>query len=220
LRFRMNTRACPRHWLEIYVAGASRPRSLIVHDVTAWDGLRGLSPLLSAEKADFEASIGSVKGGHCDSIRRFPCTRRSCTVRCRASIMDGSKVRAKFVDRAMSWRKGSGQLDPRSSFAIFGLALYARVEGRFTRPQWTQEKGRSSYVFGLKPLRDMGAPRPVFGIFTSWIARHRQGSILFSTAVQRGNSDPDINWRIEPRSGHYLWDNMMLRCPGGVRPFI
>ncbi|TDM75721.1 adenylate cyclase, partial [Lactobacillus crispatus] len=84
---------------------------------------------------------------------------------------------------SVSLAESSVRLDPRSSFAFSLLAYLHAMQGHYEAAMDAIKR-----AIELNPY-DMGA-RGVLGICHMVIGDHRQAVELFSTAVQRGNSDP------------------------------
>ncbi len=89
----------------------------------------------------------------------------------------------------MELAESSVRLDPRSSFAFSILSYVHSMEGNHDAAMDAARK-----AVELNPY-DMGA-RGVLGICHHLIGEHRQAIELFSTAVQRGNSDPRYQWPV------------------------
>ena len=98
---------------------------------------------------------------------------------------------------AMELAESSVRLDPRSSFAFSILSYVHAFEGNHEAALDAARK-----AVELNPY-DMGA-RGVLGICHLMIGEHRQAIELFSTAVQRGNSDPRYQWPAVNAFSHYL----------------
>src|SRR5512138_1605161 len=97
----------------------------------------------------------------------------------------------------MELAESSVRLDPRSSFAYSILAFIHAMDGEHDA---AMEAGRKAVE--LNPY-DMGA-RGVLGCCHLAIGEHRQAIELFSTAVQRGNTDPRYQWAALLAFSHYL----------------
>jgi adenylate cyclase len=98
---------------------------------------------------------------------------------------------------AMNLAESSVRLDPRSSFAFSILSYVHAMEGNYEAAMEAAKK-----AVKLNPY-DMGA-RGVLGICHLVIGEHRQAIELFSTAMQRGNSDPRYKWAALNTFSHYL----------------
>jgi adenylate cyclase len=89
------------------------------------------------------------------------------------------------------------RLDPRSAFAYFILSYIHGMSGRYDAARETAMKGVE-----MNPY-DMGA-RGVLGMSYLIVGEHRQAIELFSTSVQRGNTDPRYQWAALLAFSHYL----------------
>jgi adenylate cyclase len=183
---------------EIYRAEASAPARSSSTDLTAWDRfLRGLSHYYQQTKADFEASIGLFR----EAIALDPALSIAraylATVLVQGVHYGWIKSTSQLWTEAMSLAESSVRLDPRSSFAFSVLAYMHAMEGGY---EAAMDAGKRAVE--LNPY-DMGA-RGVFGICHLVIGEHRQAIELFSTAVQRGNSDPRYQWAALNAFSHYL----------------
>ena len=98
---------------------------------------------------------------------------------------------------AMSLAESSVRLDPRSSLAFSILSYVHAMEGNHEAAL-----AAAKSAVELNPY-DMGA-RGVLGICHLVIGEHRQAIELFSTAVQRGYSDPRYKWAALNAFSHYL----------------
>jgi adenylate cyclase len=97
----------------------------------------------------------------------------------------------------MNLAESSVRLDPRSSFAFGILSYMHAMEGHYEAAMEAAKR-----AVKLNPY-DMGA-RGVLGIAHLVIGEHRQAIELFSTAAQRGNSDPRYKWAALNAFSHYL----------------
>jgi adenylate cyclase len=97
----------------------------------------------------------------------------------------------------MELAESTVRLDPRSAFAYQIVAFIDAMEGDHVA---AMEAGRRAVE--LNPY-DMGA-RGVLGCCHLAIGEHRQAIELFTTAVQRGNSDPRYQWAAMLAFSHYL----------------
>jgi adenylate cyclase len=168
---------------EIYRAEASAPARSST-DLTAWDRfLRGLSHYYRQTKTDFEASIVLFK----EAIALDPALSIAhaylATMVVQGVQYGWIKSTSKLWTEAMSLAESSVRLDPRSSFAFACLSYMHSMEGNY---EAAMEAAKRAVT--LNPY-DMGA-RGVLGICHLVIGEHQQAIELFSTAVQRGNSDP------------------------------
>ncbi len=181
---------------EIYRAEASAPvRSA---DLTAWDRfLRGLSHYYQHTKQDFETSIARFR----EAIALDP-TLAIAHAYLGTILVQGVQygwIRStrQLWAEAMSLAESSVRLDPRSSFAFSILSYVEAMEGNYEAAIDAAKR-----AVELNPY-DMGA-RGVLGICHLYVGEHRQAIELFSTAVQRGNSDPRYQWAALNAFSHYL----------------
>src|ERR1019366_9355437 len=107
------------------------------------------------------------------------------------------RSRRELWTEAMNLAESSIRLDPRSSFAFSVLSYVSALEGPYEAAL-----GAANRAVKLNPY-DMGA-RGVLGICLLVIGEHGQEIELFSTAVQRGNSDPRYQWAALNAFSHYL----------------
>jgi adenylate cyclase len=107
------------------------------------------------------------------------------------------KSTSQLWTEAMSLAESSVRLDPRSSFAFACLSYLHAMEGSYEAAMEAAKRGVK-----LNPY-DMGA-RGVLGICHLVSGEHQQAIELFSTAVQRGNSDPRYKWAALNAFSHYL----------------
>jgi adenylate cyclase len=182
---------------EIFRAEASAPARSSA-DLTAWDRfLRGLSHYYQPTKADYEASIALFR----EAIALDPALAIAraylATIQLQGVQFGWIRSTRELWSEAMSLAESSVRLDPRSSFAFSILAYVQAMEGNYDAGI---EAARKSIE--LNPY-DMGA-RGVLGICHFVIGEHRQAIELFSTAVQRGNSDPRYQWAAMNAFSHYL----------------
>ncbi len=183
---------------EIYRAEASAPVRSSSTDLTAWDRfLRGLSHYYRQTKADFEASIALFR----EAIALDPSLSIAraylATILLQGVHFGWIRSTRELWAEAMSLAESSVRLDPRSSFAFSILAYVHAMEGHYEE---AFDAGKRAVE--LNPY-DMGA-RGVFGFCHFVIGEHRQAIELFSTAVQRGNSDPRFQWGALNAFSHYL----------------
>jgi adenylate cyclase len=183
---------------EIYRAEASAPARLSSTDLTAWDRfLRGLSHYYQQTKADFEASIGLFR----EAIVLDPALSIAraylATILVQGVQYGWIRSTRELWTEAMSLAESSVRLDPRSSFAFSILSYVHAMEGNYEAAMEAAQK-----AVKVNPY-DMGA-RGVLGICHLVIGEHRQAIELFSTAMQRGNSDPRYKWAALNTFGHYL----------------
>jgi len=183
---------------EIFRAEAStraRPSST---DLTAWDRfLKGLSHYYRQTKADFEASIALFR----EAIALDPALAIARaylgTILVQGVQYGWIRSTRQLWAEAMDLAESSVRLDPRSSFAFSFLSFMHAMEGHYDA---AMEAGKRAVE--LNPY-DMGA-RGILGICHLVIGEHRQAIELFSTAVQRGNSDPRYQWAALNAFSHYL----------------
>jgi adenylate cyclase len=184
---------------EIYRAEASTPtRSSSSTDLTAWDRfLRGLSHYYRHTKADFEASIGLFR----EAIALDPALSIAraylATILVQGVQYGWMRSTGELWTEAMDLAESSVRLDPRSAFAFSILSYMHAMEGHHEAAMDAAKR-----AVALNPY-DMGA-RGVLGICHLVIGEHRRAIELFSTAVQRGNSDPRYKWAALNAFSHYL----------------
>ncbi len=183
---------------EIYRAEASVPARPSSTDLTAWDRfLRGLSHYYQPTKADYEASITLFR----EAIALDPALSIAraylATILVQGVQFGWIRSTRELWADAMALAESSVRLDPRSSFAFSILAYVQAMEGNYDAALDAANK-----AVELNPY-DMGA-RGVLGICHLVIGEHRQAIELFSTAVQRGNSDPRYQWAALNAFSHYL----------------
>ncbi len=183
---------------EIYRAEASAPARSSSADLTAWDRfLRGLSHYYQQTKADFEASIGLFR----EAIVLDPALSIAraylATILVQGVQYGWIRSTRELWTEAMNLAESSVRLDPRSSFAFSILSYVHAMEGNYEAAMEAAKK-----AVKLNPY-DMGA-RGVLGICHLVIGEHRQAIELFSTAMQRGNSDPRYKWAALNTFSHYL----------------
>lgn len=183
---------------EIYRAEASAPARSSSTDLTAWDRfLKGLSHYYQPTKADYEASIELFR----EAIALDPALAIAraylATILMQGVQFGWVKSTSLLWAEAMDLAEASVRLDPRSSFAFSILAYVHAMEGNHDAALDAARK-----AIELNPY-DMGA-RGVLGICHLVTGEHRQAIELFSTAVQRGNSDPRYQWAGVNAFSHYL----------------
>jgi adenylate cyclase len=183
---------------EIYRAEASAPARSSSTDLTAWDRfLRGLSHYYQQTKADFEASIGLFR----EAIALDPALSIAraylATILVQGVQYGWIKSTRELWTEAMELAESSVRLDPRSSFAFSILSYVHAMEGNYEAAMEAAKR-----AVNVNPY-DMGA-RGVLGICHLVIGEHRQAIELFSTAMQRGNSDPRYKWAALNTFSHYL----------------
>jgi adenylate cyclase len=183
---------------EIFRAEASAPTRSSSTDLTAWDRfLRGLSRYYRQTKVDFEASIALFR----EAIALDPALSIAhaylATIQLQSVQFGWIASTRELWSEAMSLAESSVQLDPRSSFAFSILSYVHAFEGNHEAAMDAAKR-----AVELNPY-DMGA-RGVLGISHMVIGEHRQAIELFSTAAQRGNSDPRYQWPALNAFSHYL----------------
>jgi adenylate cyclase len=183
---------------EIFRAEASAPARSSSTDLTAWDRfLRGLSHYYQQTKADFEASIALFR----EAIALDPGLSIAhaylATIQVQSVQYGWIRSTRELWSEVMCLAESSVRLDPRSSFAFSILSFVHAMEGHY---EAALEAGKKAV--GLNPY-DMGA-RGVLGICHLVIGEHREAIELFSTAAQRGNSDPRYQWAALNAFSHYL----------------
>ena len=183
---------------EIFRAEASAPARSSSTDLTAWDRfLRGLSHYYKQTKPDFETSIAFFR----EAITLDPSLAIARaylgTIMIQGIQYGWIKSTRELWAEAMELAASSVRLDPRSSFAYSILAFIQAMEGDH---EAAMEAGRRAV--GLNPY-DMGA-RGVLGCCHLAVGEQREAIELFSTAVQRGNSDPRYQWAAMLAFSHYL----------------
>jgi adenylate cyclase len=180
---------------EIYRAEASSPARSSSTNLTAWDRfMRGLSHYY---QQDFETSIALFR----QAIALDP-TLAIASAYLGTVLVQGVQyglIRStrELWAEAMSLAESSVRHDPRSSFAFSILSYVHAMEGHHDEAMEAAKR-----AVGLNPY-DMGA-RGVLGICHLVIGEHRQAIELFSTAAQRGNSDPRYKWDTLNAFSHYL----------------
>jgi len=183
---------------EIFRAEASAPARSSSTDLTAWDRfLRGLSHYYLHTKADFETAIALFREAIAFDPTLAIARAYLATVLVQGVQYGWIKSTRQVWSEAMSLAEASVRLDPRSSFAFSILSYMHAMEGNYEAAQ-----SAATRAVKLNPY-DMGA-RGVLGISHLVIGEHRQAIELFSTAVQRGNSDPRYKWAALNAFSHYL----------------
>lgn len=183
---------------EIYRAEASAPARSPNSELTAWDRfLKGLSHYYHQTKADSETAIALFK----EAIELDPALS---IARAYLALIQIQSVQFGWIPStrelwasSVSLAESSVRLDPRSSFAFSLLAYLHAMQGHYEAAMDAIKR-----AIELNPY-DMGA-RGVLGICHMVIGDHRQAVELFSTAVQRGNSDPRYQWGALNAFSHYL----------------
>ena len=182
---------------EIFRAEASAPARPSA-DPTAWDRfLKGLSHYYRHTKADFETSIDLFRQATVLDPSLSIARAYLATIMVQGVQYGWIKSTKELWTEAMSLAESSVRLDPRSSFA-FGLLSYMHaMEGNHDTAMDAAKR-----AVNLNPY-DMGA-RGILGICHFSEGEHQQAIELFSTAVQRGNSDPRYKWTALLAFAHYL----------------
>jgi adenylate cyclase len=194
----ITTNLCAALAPEIYRAEASAPARSSSTDLTAWDRfLRGLSHYYQPTKKDYEASIGLFR----EAIALDPALSIAraylATILVQGVQFGWIRSTGKLWTEAMILAESSVRLDPRSSFAFSILAYVQAMEGNYDAGLDAARK-----AVELNPY-DMGA-RGVLGICHLVMGEHRQAIELFSSAVQRADSDPRYQWAALNAFSHYL----------------
>ena len=183
---------------EIYRAEASAPARSPNSELTAWDRfLKGLSHYYHQTKDDFETAIALFK----EAIALDPALS---IARAYLALIQIQGVQFGWIPStrelwasSVALAESSVRLDPRSSFAFSLLAYLHAMQGHYEAAMDAIKR-----AIELNPY-DMGA-RGVLGICHMVIGDHRRAVELFSTAVQRGNSDPRYQWAALNAFSHYL----------------
>ncbi|MCS3564904.1 adenylate cyclase [Bradyrhizobium elkanii] len=183
---------------EIYRAEASAPARSPNAELTAWDRfLKGLSHYYQQTKDDCETAIALFK----EAIELDPALS---IARAYLALIQIQSIQFGWIPStrelwasSVSLAESSVRLDPRSSFAFSLLAYLHAMQGHYEAAMDAIKR-----AIELKPY-DMGA-RGVLGICHMVIGDHRKAVDLFSTAVQRGNSDPRYQWAALNAFSHYL----------------
>jgi adenylate cyclase len=194
----ITTNLCAALAPEIYRAEASAPARSSSTDLTAWDRfLRGLSHYYQPTKKDYEASIGLFR----EAIALDPALSIAraylATILVQGVQFGWIRSTRELWTEAMILAESSVRLDPRSSFAFSILAYVQAMEGNYDAGLDAARK-----AVELNPY-DMGA-RGVLGICHLVMGEHRQAIELFSSAVQRADSDPRYQWAALNAFSHYL----------------
>jgi len=182
---------------EIFRAEASAPARPSA-DPTAWDRfLKGLSHYYRHTKADFEKSIDLFRQATVLDPSLSIARAYLATIMVQGLQYGWIRSTRELWVEAMSLAESSVRLDPRSSFAFSLLSYMHAMEGNHDAAMEAAKRAIS-----LNPY-DMGA-RGVLGLCHFVIGEHEQAIGLFSTAVQRGNSDPRYKWDALLAFAHYL----------------
>jgi len=182
---------------EIFRAEASAPGRPSA-DPTAWDRfLKGLSHYYRHTKADFETSIDLFRQSTVLDPSLSIARAYLATIMVQGIQYGWIRSTRELWTEAMSLAESSVQLDPRSSFAFGLLAYMHAMEGNHDAAMEAAKRAAR-----LNPY-DMGV-RGILGLCHFAIGEHEQAIELFSTAVQRGNSDPRYKWTALLAFAHYL----------------
>ncbi len=194
----ITTSLCAALAPEIYRAEAFAPARPSSTDLTAWDRfLRGLAHYYRQTKADLESSIALFREAIALDPELSIARAYLATILIQGVHFGWIRSTRELWAEAMSLAESSVRLDPRSSFAFSILSYMHAMEGHYEE---ALDAGKRAVE--LNPY-DMGA-RGVLGICHLVIGEHRQAIELFSTAVQRGNSDPRFQWAALNAFSHYL----------------
>jgi adenylate cyclase len=183
---------------EIFRAEASAPSRSSSTDLTAWDRfLRGMSHYYRHTKPDFEASIAFFR----EAIALDPSlgiARAYLATIMVQGVQYGWIRSAKALwAEATELAESAVRLDPRSAFAYQILSYIHGMSGHYDAARETATR-----AVELNPY-DMGA-RGILGMSHLVVGEHREAIELFSTAVQRGNTDPRYQWAALLAFSHYL----------------
>jgi len=182
---------------EIFRAEASAPARASA-DPTAWDRfLKGLSHYYRHTKADFERSIDLFRQATVLDPSLAIARAYLATILTQGVHYGWLKSTRELWTEAMGLAESSVRLDPRSSYTFGILSYMHAMEGNHDIAMEAAKRSVS-----LNPY-DMGA-RGVLGICHLWSGEHQQAIELFSTAVQRGNSDPRYRWAALLAFAHYM----------------
>jgi len=183
---------------EIFRAEASAPARSASTDLTAWDRfLRGLSHYYRQTKPDFEASIAFFR----EAIGLDPSLGIAraylATIMVQGVQFGWIRSTRELWTEAMELAESAVRLDSRSAFAYQILSYIHGMSGHYDAARETAVKAVS-----LNPY-DMGC-RGILGMSHLVVGEHRQAIELFTTAAQRGNTDPRYQWAALLAFGHYL----------------
>jgi adenylate cyclase len=183
---------------EIFRAEASAPARSALTDLTAWDRfLRGLSHYYKQTQPDFEASIAFFR----EAIGLDPSLGIAraylATIRVQGVQYGWIKSTRELWIEAMALAQSAVRLDPRSAFAYEILSYIHGMSGHYDAARETAVK-----AVELNPY-DMGA-RGILGMSHLVVGEHREAVDLFTTAAQRGNTDPRYQWAALLAFSHYL----------------
>jgi adenylate cyclase len=194
----ITTHLCAALAPEIYRAEACVPARSTSTDLTAWDRfLRGLAHYYQPTKKDYEASIALFREAIALDPELSIARAYLATILVQGVQFGWIRSTSELWSEVMSLAEESVRLDPRSSFAFSIVAYVHAMQGNHDTAMNAARK-----AVELNPY-DMGA-RGVLGICHLCIGEHRQAIELFSTAFQRGNSDPRYQWPGVSAFSHYL----------------
>src|SRR3954451_9178447 len=198
LQDELTTSLCAAVAPEIYRAEASAPTRATSTDLTAWDRfLRGLFHYYQQTKPDFEASIALFR----EAIVLDPALSIAraylATIMVQGIQYGWIRSTGQLWTEAMELAESAVRLDPRSAYAFQILSYMHGMSGHYDAARETAER-----AVELNPY-DMGA-RGILGMSHLVAGEHRQAIELFSTAVQRGNTDPRYQWAALLAFSHYL----------------
>jgi adenylate cyclase len=183
---------------EIFRAEASAPARSASTDLTAWDRfLRGLSHYYKQTKPDFEASIAFFREAIALDSSLAIARAYLATISVQGSQYGWIRSTRELWTEAMELAQSAVRLDPRSAFAYQILSYMHGMSGHYDEARDAAIKSVE-----LNPY-DMGA-RGVLGMSHLIVGEHREAIELFSTAVQRGNTDPRYQWAALLAFSHYL----------------
>jgi adenylate cyclase len=183
---------------EIYRAEASAPSRSPSVDLTAWDRfLRGLSHYYRPTKPDYETSIALFREAIAIDPTLGIAHAYLGTILVQGAHYGWIESTRELWAEAMRLAEDSVRLDPRSSFAYSILSYLQGMMGNHDAALDAANK-----AVALNPY-DMGA-RGVLGVCHLATGEHRRAIELFSTAVQRGNTDPRYQWAALNAFSHYL----------------
>jgi adenylate cyclase len=180
---------------EIFRAEASAPTRSSSTNLTAWDRfMRGLSYYY---RQDFETSIALFREAIALDPKLAIASAYLGTVLVQGAQYGLIRSTRELWAEAMALAQSSVRHDPRSSFAFSILSYIHAMQGHHDEAMEAAKR-----AVELNPY-DMGA-RGVLGICHLVTGEHRQAIELFSTAAQRGNSDPRYKWDTLNAFSHYL----------------
>ena len=182
---------------EIYRAEASAPARSST-DLTAWDRFLKVFLITTGTPRQILRPKSHCSGKRSRLIRNSQSrTPISQTIQVQGIQYGWIRSTRALWAEAMRLAESSVRLDPRSSFTYAILSYVHAMERHYEE---ALEAGKRAVE--LNPY-DMGV-RGVLGICYFVIGEHRQAIELFSTAAQRGNSDPRYKWPALLAFSHYL----------------